>query len=108
MVELLIGQGADLSLKNNDGNTVLHLLAIQCDTDPDNTIKYLQVNAHYITSKCGPQFIFPPVNHILDLSKLLCILILGFCKLWGNNMAHLWDLISSWLSMYLLHSKDIF
>ena len=60
MVELLIGQGADLSLKNNDGNTVLHLLAIQCDTDPDNTIKYLQVNAHYITVllKCGWQFIF--------------------------------------------------
>ena len=45
MVELLIGQGADLSLQNNDNNTVLHLLAIQCDTDPDNTIKYLQVNA---------------------------------------------------------------
>ena len=44
MVELLIGQAADLSLKNNDGNTVLHLLAIQCDIDPDNTIKYLQVN----------------------------------------------------------------
>ena len=64
MVELLIGQGADLSLKNNDGNTVLHLLAIQCDTDPDNTIKYLQVNAHYITSKMWLAIHFPPINHI--------------------------------------------
>ena len=43
MMELLISQGADLSLKNNDGNTVLHLLAVQCNVDPDNTIKYLQV-----------------------------------------------------------------
>ena len=43
MVEILIAQGADLSLKNSDGNTVLHLLAIQCDADSDNTLLYLQV-----------------------------------------------------------------
>ena len=71
MVELLIGQGADLSLKNNDGNTVLHLLAMQCDTDPDNTIKYLQVNTRNIISILGFGINFPPVNHEINLTKLL-------------------------------------
>ncbi len=45
LVELLISQGADLSCKNSDGNTPLHLLAIQSDLDPDNSLKYLQVKS---------------------------------------------------------------
>ena len=66
MVELLIGQGADLSLKNNDGNTVLHLLAIQCDTDPDNSIKYLQVNERNIASV----MLFIIHSHLLSISYI--------------------------------------
>ena len=74
MVELLIGQGADLSLQNNDNNTVLHLLAIQCDADPDNTIKYLQVNARQFNITSILHSLFLPI--ITELSKLLYCWIL--------------------------------
>ncbi len=46
MVELLIQNGADLSLQDQNGNTMLHLLATQCGWDTENSTRFIQVNTH--------------------------------------------------------------
>ncbi len=63
MVELLIQNGADLSLQDQNGHTMLHLLATQCGWDTDNSARFIQVNTYdfplsshiqifYFISKC--------------------------------------------------------
>ena len=45
MVQMLIQKGADLSLQDHDGNTVLHLLAVHSAWDTDNSSRFTQVKA---------------------------------------------------------------
>ena len=52
MVEELIRQGADLSLKDTDGNTVLHALVLKTMTDPSNRHELL--NIFYVIVKMAP------------------------------------------------------
>ena len=52
MVEILVKQGADLALKDTDGNSVLHALALKTITDPNN--RYVLLNVFQKIVKVAP------------------------------------------------------
>ena len=43
LVTMLIHQGADLSLQDNNSNTMLHIVAMEYAENPNNAKKYIQV-----------------------------------------------------------------